>query len=79
MVEHDRPVRLTTDRRGFQGGQVLACTGPWRTSGHWWNGRNKSEMFFDRDEWDVALGDGGVYRVFRDREADGWFIDAVYD
>ena len=32
-----------------------------------------------RDEWDAALGDGAVYRIFRDRETDGWFIDAVFD
>src|SRR5205823_5598706 len=33
-----RPVRVTTDRRGFAGGAVLQCVGPWRTSGHWWAG-----------------------------------------
>ena len=34
---------------------------------------------WDRDEWDVALGDGAVYRIFRDRETDGWFLDAIVD
>ena len=34
---------------------------------------------WDRDEWDVALSDGAVYRIFRDRETDGWFIDAIAD
>ena len=34
---------------------------------------------WNRDEWDVALSDGAVYRVFRDRETGGWFIDAVVD
>ena len=34
---------------------------------------------WNRDEWDVALTDGGVYRIFRDRETDGWFIDAIVD
>jgi protein ImuB len=34
---------------------------------------------WNRDEWDVALADGAVYRVFRDRETDGWFIDAIVD
>ena len=38
-----------------------------------------SDLFFDRDEWDVALGDGGMYRVYRDRETNQWFIDAVVD
>jgi hypothetical protein len=34
---------------------------------------------WDRDEWDVSLGDGGVYRIFRDRSTDAWFIDAIVD
>jgi hypothetical protein len=38
-VEHDRPVRVTTDRRGFGGGRVESCAGPWRSSGEWWHHR----------------------------------------
>jgi hypothetical protein len=34
---------------------------------------------WDRDEWDVSLNDGAVYRIFRDRERDAWFVDAVVD
>ena len=34
---------------------------------------------WDRDEWDVALGDEGMYRVFRDRVTEAWFIEAVVD
>jgi hypothetical protein len=34
---------------------------------------------WDRDEWDVALSDGAVYRIFRDRETGSWFIDAIVD
>jgi protein ImuB len=68
-----RPVRVMTDRRGFTGGAVVACAGPWRTSGDWWADR------WDRDEWDVALSDGAVYRVFCDRETGRWLIDAVVD
>jgi hypothetical protein len=34
---------------------------------------------WDRDEWDVSLSDGAVYRIFQDRERDGWFIDAIVD
>jgi hypothetical protein len=37
------------------------------------------ELHWDRDEWDVTLADGAVYRVFQDRESGGWFIDAVID
>jgi protein ImuB len=68
-----RPARVTTDRRGMAGGQVVRCTGPWRTSGEWWADT------FDRDEWDVSLSDGAVYRLACDRQSAQWFIDAIVD
>jgi len=78
-----RPVRVTTDRRGFAGGGVTACVGPWRTSGEWWqtNTRDRSHASegWDRDEWDVALNDGAVYRIFRDRSTEAWFVEAIVD
>src|SRR5262249_19743871 len=37
-IENGRPARVTTDRRGFVGGSVVRCAGPWRTSGDWWAG-----------------------------------------
>jgi protein ImuB len=70
-----RPVRVMTDRRGFTGGAVVACAGPWRTSGDWW----ANPTSWDRDEWEVALSDGAVYRVFCDRGTDRWFVDAILD
>ena len=112
MDPSHRPLRVSTDRRGFGGGAVLSCAGPWRTSGSWWEdedeGSHKSQVTshrsgggderregglvspkrerftreggpWSRDEWDVALGDGAVYRIFRDRSTDGWFIDGVVD
>jgi protein ImuB len=72
-----RPVRVSSDRRGFAGGAVLACAGPWRTSGGWWE--EKEERAWSRDEWDVSLADDVVYRIYRDRVTDGWFIDGVVD
>jgi protein ImuB len=82
-----RPVRVTTDRLGFVGGAVVACAGPWRTSGDWWAGRageagragRASQPPWDRDEWEVALSDGAVYRVFCDRDADRWFVEGIVD
>ena len=85
-----RPVRVMTDRRGFVGGTVVESAGPWRTSGCWWAGQEKEPgppcqpappglPSWNRDEWDVALSDGAVYRIFQDRETDAWFIDAIMD
>ena len=41
MVQAGRPVRVTTGRRGLDGGAVASAAGPWRTSGEWW--RSPSE------------------------------------
>jgi protein ImuB len=34
---------------------------------------------WDRDEWDVAIADGTVYRVFVERDVGQWFIEGVVD
>jgi protein ImuB len=73
-VEDGRPVRVAIDRRGFAGGRVERAAGPWRTSGAWWR-----EKAWERDEWDVSLSDGATYRVFRERDADRWFVEGVVD
>lgn len=81
-VDAGRPVRVTSDRRGFAGGAVVAAVGPWRTSGHWWDERSATpagEGAWDRDEWDVALSDRARYRVFRDRATAAWFIEGIFD
>lgn len=69
-------MRLHIDRRGMPGGDVLQSAGPWRTSGAWWN---TSEEPWDRDEWDLALSDGSICRVFHDRLGGCWFLDGVLD
>ena len=69
----DRPAKVSSDRRGFAGGNVLSASGPWKTSGDWWSDA------WDRDEWDVALSDGATYRVFLDHATGGWFIDGILD
>jgi protein ImuB len=73
-VEQGRPARVTTDRRGFGGGRVERCEGPWRSSGDWW------KQGWNCDEWDVMLGDGTAYRISQaldDRQA--WFVDGLLD
>jgi protein ImuB len=73
-MEQGRPARVVIDRRGFGGGGVTRCAGPWRTAGNWWR-----DGAWDRDEWDVTLGDGATYRVFRARGSDAWFLEGVVD
>jgi len=87
-TEHDTPLHVTTDRRGLAGGHVRMRAGPWRTSGGWWAEAPKLEVgvlgvgscsAWDRDEWDVTLSDGAIYRVFRDRVSGVWFVEGTYD
>ncbi len=57
---------------------VLASSGPWRSSGYWWDG----SAAWSRDEWDVALktSEGtGFYRIFQDLVKNRWFIEGMFD
>jgi len=73
-VADGKPERVTIDRRGFSGGGVADCAGPWRTSGEWWGTSS-----WDRNEWAVTLTDGATYRLFRARDTEQWFVDGVVD
>jgi len=76
-VDCGRPARVFIDRRGMPGGHVVQSAGPWRTSGAWWEASTGAA--WDRDEWDVALGDGSICRLFHDRRGGCWFLDGVID
>jgi protein ImuB len=72
---HGAPVRVVLSHTG--GGDVRACAGPWRTSGAWWDLRKTAT--WDRDEWDVELTDGAVYRLVRHRDTGRWEVDGIFD
>ena len=55
-------------------GAVLRAAGPWKTSGEWW-----AASAWIHEEWDVALDDGALYRIFQDTQAHRWFVQGVYD
>lgn len=74
-VERGRPVHLSSHGRESQGA-ILMAAGPWRTSGHWWT---SDAATWDRDEWDVALETGAIYRLTRNRQTDGWEIEGEVD
>jgi hypothetical protein len=89
LMDGGRPIIVRTDRQALPGGRVGASAGPWRTSGEWWKtaaapgttelASRRGRTGWNRDEWDVALGDGGVYRIFEDRDSGRWFVEAVVD
>ncbi len=55
-------------------GRIVQRAGPWRTSGDWWRPDS-----WDRDEYDLALSDGALYRLYLDRAQKKWFVEGVYD
>lgn len=83
-------------RISFRGarGKVVAASGPWRTSGDWWE-----ENGWRQDEWDMEIlfdfsrekSDGnnalrshagpqnGIYRIYYDWRRHGWFVRGRYD
>ena len=55
-------------------GNVLTAAGPWRSAGEWWTG-----TCWARDEWDISLSDGALYRLYWDLRTGGWFVEGMYD
>jgi len=72
--DEGRPVRVTTGRQSLPGGRIEQAAGPWRTSGEWWR-----PSTWDRDEWDVLVAGGTVYRLSRDRVRGRWAVEGVVD
>ncbi len=68
-VDRGRPIRLTAS--GIAG-RIVQAAGPWRASGDWW-----SNVAWSREDWDVALTDGALYRLALTDVH--WAVDASYD
>jgi protein ImuB len=71
ILNNQRPARISSMQIS---GKVATCAGPWRTSGEWWLPEP-----WDRDEWDIALTDGTLYRIHEDRRTGRWFLEGNYD
>jgi len=58
-------------------GRLSRRAGPWKLSGDWW----EQEKRWTRQEWDVQLEDGSLYRIAccgETPEEKGWFLEGVY-
>jgi protein ImuB len=55
-------------------GQVMRYAGPWKTAGEWW-----TDTAWSREEWDVALDDGALYRIYLEAASNEWFVHGIYD
>jgi len=67
------------------GGRVVSCAGPWRIAAapsHLNNSGGEHHQGAPgaaRDYYDVALEDGGVYRLLCDLRSGEWYVDGIYD
>ncbi len=71
IVVNHQPVRVASPSVN---GRVVMAKGPWRTSGEWWRADA-----WNRDEWDIALESGALYRVFHEIDGGRWFLEGSYD
>lgn len=55
-------------------GTVLEAAGPWKISGEWW-----TDAPWVREEWDVELDDGALYRIYNELNTREWYVHSVYD
>lgn len=81
VLRRFRPPRAVQVRLNAQGQPVMvlaqavtACAGPWHASGEWW-----TPTAWSRQEWDVELSGGGLFRVYLDRMMGRWFLEGSYD
>jgi protein ImuB len=71
IVVNRQPVRVASPSVN---GRVVMAKGPWRTSGEWWRADA-----WNRDEWDIALESGALYRLFQEVDGGRWFVEGSYD
>jgi protein ImuB len=65
-----RPTYLWTEHVS---GEISAQSSAWPCSGEWW----EHDRAWSRTEWDIALADGGIYRLLLVGE--GYFLEGEYD
>jgi protein ImuB len=69
QIRNGRPASLESSTVH---GIIHECAGPYRLSGNWWD-----TEAWQQEEWDVALAEGGLYRLSRHEAI--WKIEGCYD
>jgi protein ImuB len=77
-IRAGRPARVFF--RGLRG-EVLAASGPWRSSGDWWE-----KDAWQQEEWDIEVRftagremRRGLYRLAYDDLRRVWLVRGIYD
>jgi protein ImuB len=76
-LQRGAPARLACHDKPALRGDVVWASGPWRTSGGWYEPQP-----WDREEWDIAVhNEAGLtlYRIYRDATSGRWFVEGSYD
>ena len=71
-VRGGEPVALSLPKDARTRHAVLRCAGPWRIDMGWF-----SDAPVTRDEYDVLLDDGELYRIYH--QGDHWYLRGFYD
>jgi len=76
-IRDGKPSHITCAKRATMQGEILWTTGPWRSSGDWWE-----QNGWARDEWDIAVQEKSgiaLYRLVRDLLSGKWLVEGMYD
>lgn len=71
-VHGGAPAALSLSKESGSRRSVVRCAGPWRVEMGWF-----SDAPLARDEYDVLLEDGGLYRIYH--QGSRWYIRGFYD
>jgi protein ImuB len=55
-------------------GTIEQAAGPWRSSGDWW-----TTEAWEREEWDIGITGGALYRLVRVIAMGEWVLEGSYD
>lgn len=66
-----RPLKLSEK-------EIVSLAGPWKSSGGWWSGEG-FQGGWSREEWDVELKGGEIFRVSWNPGKSCWYLEGVYD